>query len=284
MRCPHCDAANRPDARFCRKCGQTLTHPASEEPGPSEGVPTACPQCGAEVRAAASFCPQCGEPLVPPAAPRDPPPRPPTPDELSTVPKAVPRSSTPSQPSPRRGGVRVLWLVLVGMLVLLFLGGVTLVVLTLLDPEESAAEVIPAPTVTGEGESLPSPEESSAPRPDFAVGIDLVLPEAAPRVGERVTVRVTLFNEGAVPITPRDYQWLKSWEGFLTPLPPEEEESAWPTIAPGQESTQEFTFETARTGEATLQVAVILDLASEPPSTEQVLSSTRSLTILPSEQ
>src|ERR687890_2257828 len=54
MHCPHCDADNARDARFCGRCGHLLQ--------------TACPACGADTIAGQLFCTACGHDLARPAA------------------------------------------------------------------------------------------------------------------------------------------------------------------------------------------------------------------------
>ena len=47
MKCEVCGSLNRSDARFCSKCGSSLTL-------------TQCPKCKTEVEPGARFCPMCG--------------------------------------------------------------------------------------------------------------------------------------------------------------------------------------------------------------------------------
>jgi class 3 adenylate cyclase/tetratricopeptide (TPR) repeat protein len=53
-RCPECDEANRPEARFCDSCGTPLS--------------LSCPACSATLRAQARFCDGCGAPVATAAA------------------------------------------------------------------------------------------------------------------------------------------------------------------------------------------------------------------------
>ncbi|RLC89885.1 MAG: hypothetical protein DRI37_02875, partial [Chloroflexi bacterium] len=54
--CPKCGTSNRPEARFCRKCGGHL---------PPTPTPSAtCSYCGAALRPGARFCKQCGKPVA----------------------------------------------------------------------------------------------------------------------------------------------------------------------------------------------------------------------------
>jgi len=56
MLCPHCQAPNPDDSRFCENCGQPLER--------------ACPKCGQPVSPSAKFCRHCGQALA--AAPASP--------------------------------------------------------------------------------------------------------------------------------------------------------------------------------------------------------------------
>ena len=49
-RCPGCDEANRPEARFCDHCGTPIA--------------LSCPACSAELRPQARFCDGCGTPVA----------------------------------------------------------------------------------------------------------------------------------------------------------------------------------------------------------------------------
>ena len=56
MKCLKCGFENRPDARFCKQCGQPL------QAKPPTG--TTCPACGAANDSDARFCRACGKPLA----------------------------------------------------------------------------------------------------------------------------------------------------------------------------------------------------------------------------
>lgn len=47
LKCDQCGAANRPENKFCKKCGASLS------------TLEVCPQCGNKLEADAIFCPQC---------------------------------------------------------------------------------------------------------------------------------------------------------------------------------------------------------------------------------
>ncbi len=72
MRCPGCNADNRPGRRFCAACGQPL--------------PAACPACGFENASEDRFCGGCGKPVnASAAAPQPAPPPAPTSPESSAA-------------------------------------------------------------------------------------------------------------------------------------------------------------------------------------------------------
>jgi len=52
--CSNCGFANKPQAKFCSSCGQTL------QAGQQAPHASHCPQCGVPLRAGAKFCPSCG--------------------------------------------------------------------------------------------------------------------------------------------------------------------------------------------------------------------------------
>ena len=106
MQCPQCGFENRDDARFCKRCGQSLS-------GASAVAPPFCPACGAAVKPGARFCARCGRPLAATPAPQvAPPAHSPRPAPVAPRPtvsadaRDLPAPS-PSQP-PARGTAR--WL------------------------------------------------------------------------------------------------------------------------------------------------------------------------------
>ncbi len=46
--CPHCNAKNAPNAKFCSECGKEMA------------VTIKCPKCNANVQGSPKFCPECG--------------------------------------------------------------------------------------------------------------------------------------------------------------------------------------------------------------------------------
>jgi class 3 adenylate cyclase/tetratricopeptide (TPR) repeat protein len=67
MQCPHCQTENRPEARFCRKCGARLE--------------STCPNCGVTLEPGGEFCDVCGFNLT--APPRGISPRLPSPESYT---------------------------------------------------------------------------------------------------------------------------------------------------------------------------------------------------------
>jgi len=92
MKCPTCGFENRPDARFCKQCGQPIqvqAAPASPPMPPG----TICPACGATAKPGARFCPRCGKPL--PAVPAQPSTPPPAPAQMPVTQPAMPAGIAP---------------------------------------------------------------------------------------------------------------------------------------------------------------------------------------------
>ena len=163
MKCTKCSLENRPEARFCKKCGQPLQaeNAASESPMPSD---TICPACGATAKPGARFCPRCGKPL--PTEPTAPPPPAaavtepsmPIPEPATAAPSPPPAqppayAQSPSQPPPPtppstsgRGTPRWLWWVggAVGFLCIAAL----VVAAAVLGPKIFGAEEVPTATPT----------------------------------------------------------------------------------------------------------------------------------------
>ncbi len=64
MKCPACKTENKDGAKFCAKCGGSLSVTAT----PAE-TSRACPGCGHACRTDAKFCPKCGRNFAATAAP-----------------------------------------------------------------------------------------------------------------------------------------------------------------------------------------------------------------------
>ncbi|MEE8391979.1 MAG: zinc ribbon domain-containing protein, partial [Anaerolineae bacterium] len=100
MKCLKCGLENRPDARFCKQCGQSLPTQQAVSPTRPAPPPTICPACGATTKphrigtTRARFCPRCGKPL-----PTDP--TQPSPSVADTIPamSAIPQPYTTPPPA-----------------------------------------------------------------------------------------------------------------------------------------------------------------------------------------
>jgi hypothetical protein len=98
MKCSKCGLENRPQARFCKECGQALGVPAIRQTPPSSSR-AICSACGATAKPDALFCPRCGQPLSPPlASPIPAPTRQMKPGTDAQSP--APSAAQPSPPSP----------------------------------------------------------------------------------------------------------------------------------------------------------------------------------------
>ncbi|MBN1921952.1 MAG: zinc ribbon domain-containing protein [Anaerolineae bacterium] len=139
MRCSNCGTENRPEVRFCRKCGYPLAvTPASAPPAPDGTPPSVvCPACGATVKAGGRFCPRCGAALDASTPKVASPPS--SPAERASVeaagnaalrsePAVVPDYGLMPVPAPATRTPQTLWIVLGG---LIFLGCVVLALVTM---------------------------------------------------------------------------------------------------------------------------------------------------------
>ena len=128
MQCSNCSTENRPEVRFCRKCGYPLVAaPANGSSTPGGAVSSVvCPACGATVKAGGRFCPRCGGILdaSAPKAPSSPQSAveraPATPQKTaasSSEPAVVPDYGLMPVPAPVTRAPRTLWIVLGGILV-----------------------------------------------------------------------------------------------------------------------------------------------------------------------
>ena len=94
MKCPNCGyEESRPDARFCKKCGQPMAAQPAPPVAAAPSPPLACPHCGSPVKPGARFCPRCGKAVTAAAPVAGPPPAPVSPPPGGYVPP-------PAQPLP----------------------------------------------------------------------------------------------------------------------------------------------------------------------------------------
>lgn len=98
MKCSKCGLENRPDARFCKQCGQPLQEQAAPPVPLIMPSGTICPACGATAKPEARFCPRCGKPL--PVASASPAPSPAADTLPSISPISRPYATPPSPPPP----------------------------------------------------------------------------------------------------------------------------------------------------------------------------------------
>lgn len=311
MKCPKCGFENRPDARFCKKCGQPMQAQAAVPmPPPLPGL--VCPACGATAKPEARFCPRCGKPL--PTTPSPPTPLPPAPTPLPSTQPQMPPVYTPppaqppppsqpsayaqipaappppaAQPPAKRRPPRWLWPV-VGIVA--FLCIIAVVAAVTLGPkifgtekepsatptpaESPAVEATPtqappteaptteAPTATPLAEPAPTESAPSPPQapPLAEVSILSSVPEL--RVGELLTVTVTVTNTGEAPFGNLRCQLLGEWKPSLRKVTPTV--VVLPEMAgPGTSKTAIFVLEAVQVGTASLQAAVTMEAPGQPP-------------------
>jgi hypothetical protein len=271
MQCPKCRFENRPEARFCKQCGQSMPVAAPPPQSAPAGVP--CPTCGAMVNPGARFCQGCGNTLLaassapPPVSPAarsqaaptlarqapqytSPPTQPPSVQQPYAPHAAQPLAYFPgAEPS---AASRSRWLWLGGGVALLCI--VTLIgaaVVFMLNKDDSPApQASPAAT-------------PGAPTPfDAQVSVVASAPNVA--VGQPLTVTVTVSNSGQVSFDSLRYQLLEGWEPYLTT---EHRVMAQETsIAPAGAGAVIFVMQAVQAGTATLQVNVTMVVRTEPES------------------
>ncbi len=305
MKCPKCGLENRPDARFCKQCGQALLHAPPTGSSPPDVI---CPACGATAKAGARFCPRCGKPLevesTPPSPATDTKPSMPSlpsgSGQASPPSYAAPPSPTlaqppayaqpPYQPPPpaappvyeqqrRIPG----WAWGVGITAALICIAIFIVTAMTFGPKlvgrdggEEAATVTPTPVESPTAEATPtepaatpSPEPTQTPAFDAQVVIAVSAVELQP--GSVLTVTVTITNTGQVTFGNLRYQLLGEWEPFLG-APTGAAVSHEVDVPPGGSDTATFLLEAMQPGAARLYADVTVDTREDPSSTRPISS------------
>ena len=273
MKCPKCGDENRPEARFCKQCGQSLG--AQAAPPESPTIPgTVCPACGATVRPRSRFCPRCGKPLLAKLAPPTRDPSLAAPPPAGTQPYAMP-SSAPTSPdqspqapaptAPERRSARRLWWV--GCVLVFVCIAALVTIAVVFGPRIIGADEMPAAT----GAPALAPTTEAASIPAFGAQAGIAASAAELQVGEPVTATVTVTNTGQVTFGSLRYQLLGGWASYLrmkTNAVVEHELD----VAPGRSDAAIFVLEAVQAGTAHLQANVTVKTREEPPSVEPVSS------------
>ncbi len=295
MKCPKCGFENRPGARFCKQCGQSLPAQAAP-PAPPTPSGTICPACGATAKPGARFCPRCGKPLVaeptpPPPSPAGPPP--PSAAQVSTQPSmpSLPQTyaQPPSPPPPpaapsvpkRRSPRWLLW----GGIIVAFLCIALIVTAIAFGPkifggekepaatptviESPTVETVPTEPPTAKATTAPPPTKEPPP-PAFDAQVAIVSSTPELRVGELLTVTVTITNTGQVPFGNLRYR-LRDWQPFLAPIPGPEMIHEM-DVHPGESDTATFRLEATQVGVAQIFATVTVETREEQPSVKPVSS------------
>ncbi len=268
MKCSNCGFENRPDARFCKQCGQPLVAPGA--PPPEEML---CPACGASYKPGARFCSRCGNPLTTGAMPSQPPTQPSMPP---TYPPAagIPPFQQPPAPVaaqyPSRRVPGVVWVL--GAIVLLLCIGVVIVLVFYLGPKLGlpvpwGKEPTATPTVTAPPpeeaakEETPSPAATPAPEVStFAAQVTLSTPTLVISTGQKLTITVTVANTGGVAFEELRCQLFGEWENRLAmvtePLVVKREQ-----LEPGQTTEATFELEAREPGEVSIRANVTMKIS-----------------------
>ncbi len=203
MKCPKCGFENRPDARFCKQCGQPIQAQAAP-PVPPARPGAVCPACGATAKPGARFCPRCGKPLptalmpplaqpptyaTPPAQPLPPTTQPSMPSAPSAQPPtyAQPPASPPSPAAPTAPERRVpRWIWWVGGVAAFACVAALVVTAIMLGPkllggtEEPTATPLPVESLTVEASPTETPTAEAPPTEPPATEAPTATPTAGP--------------------------------------------------------------------------------------------------------
>ena len=307
MKCPTCSHENRPEAQFCKQCGQSLGSRAAPAAPPAiQG--TVCPACGATAKPRARFCPRCGKPLpeepspplketqpsmAPVSEPYVPPPAPAPPSAA-----AVPERRSPGWLKWAAGIVAFICIVAVAVAGIVFVprliapsGGQDA-----RGPSPTPAEA-PSQTPTAEAPptqisppttpTLPSPIEpappespvgtptlEASPEPGFQAQVGVVASRSELRVGEQVTVTVTVTNTGQTPFGSLRYQLLGEWEPVASPITDAVVEHEL-DVEPGQSDVATFVLQATQAGTARIQANVTAKTREDEAAVKSVTSGER---------
>ncbi|MCX7681637.1 MAG: zinc-ribbon domain-containing protein [Anaerolineae bacterium] len=266
MKCTRCGFENRPDARFCKQCGQ----PLAVQPAPPPVEEMLCPACGASYKPGARFCSRCGNPLTTGAMP---PPQPPTQPSMPPPPSYPPEFGTPpfQQPPPPAAAAypsrrvpAVVW-VLGGVVLVLCIALLAVGVfylgpkLGLPLPAQGAPTATPAATETPAAvtQEAPQPTETPVPAPvdvaSFGAQVTVSLPPTI-SLGSTSNVTVTISNTGGVPLSELRYQLFGEWGNVLDVRP--QLIAPGGQLEPGQSAEAIFTLEAREAGTVTLRANV----------------------------
>lgn len=314
--CPHCGTKNKPGARFCAHCGTAISPPAAvpsapppPTPPPAYGPPSAAPTPPAAPPPAAVPPPPAPPPSpaptpaygFPPSATA--PPAAPTPGYIppapayTPAPSGVPGAQPPYGPPPSippaptipppapepesaRRAPRWLMIVLPIVLALCLIAGIgggyfayRRGALPFLKPSPSPT-AMPSPTAT------PAPGTAEAPPvPAAPAQIGLALSTSQLKVGEPLTLTVTLTNTGSQPWAYTECRLLGEWEPTLeaTNLPePSSEE-----LPAGGSRTTAFVLTARHEGTAVLRVLLIWKTSGDHPRWDIALSDEVTVSVAP---
>lgn len=309
IKCPTCGFENRPDARFCKQCGQPVQVQPAPAP-PSMPSATICPACGATARPEARFCQRCGKPL--PAVPVQPSTPSPAPAQMPVTqpamplgaaqppgyatPPPVPPPSTPQAARPSLPG----WIWWAGGAAVFICIVAVVIVAVVFGPQLAgrggAPTAPPPPTATpGVVEAAPPPTPvvettpaevpatavpTEAPLPPVpGVKIDLALSAGQLLVNDPLAVTVTVVNAGATTVSNLRYRLVGDWTPYLEIVEGAGEVRHERDLLPGETDTVTFMLLAAREGSAAIQAYVLMDVHTDPPGVGSLLSEIRTVSV-----
>lgn len=286
--CPQCGTPNKPGARFCARCGAPL---APSAPSPAPPIPSAPPLTPptppppaygppAPTLTIPTAQPPYGPPPPPPAPAAQPPygPTPPVPPAPTAPPSAPPPEVEPARRAPRW-----LWIVLPIVLVLCIAAMAGLGYLAYREGRLPFLKPSPTPTAEPTPAATPAPETTGtpSPAPETAAPVQIeVLPSASElKVGEPLTLTVTITNTGDPPWTHTECHLLGGWEPMLEgtrSLEPSAEE-----LPAGESRSMVFALTARQEGTATLRVLLIWKTGGDRPKWDAALSDEVKINVSP---
>lgn len=282
--CQNCGATAKPEARFCPRCGKPLeeagapTPPPDRQPSP-QPPPTAAPS-PSPAREPASRAVQQPQPAQPSPTARQPSPRqpadygqpspsPPPPSPPSSPPSA--QAAASGLPIPRwlkwvAGGFAALCLIAIAVMVGRFVFG-----------GEAEPTSTPTPTATSKPAAtatMTATKTAPAATPtakEFSAQVAIKPFTDTVKVGETVTVAITLTNTGNITVSNLRYRVAGKWEPFLILISEDPVRHEGNVLSNASDETV-LEFEAAQSGDALLQAYVMMDVHIDPLSTEGLVS------------
>ena len=148
--------------------------------------------------------------------------------------------------------------------------------------EEPTATPVPAteppPTEVPATETLTPAPPTATPAPAFEAQVNIIPSAAELLIGDPLTLTVTTANTGRVALSNLRYQLVGEPAPHLEWVS-EKAKRHEQDVLPGETNVVTFTLRASQEGTASLQVYVLVDVHTDPPSTESLLSEIYTVSI-----